>query len=62
MLDKKRKSALTKRDDISSVVNRYVQSETTGPTHRENNRDQYYQTIQMYIENDSPLLIPLPHF
>ncbi len=44
MFSKKKQSVLSKREEVSSVVNRYVQSETTGPTVRESNRDQYFET------------------
>lgn len=60
MFNKNRQSLLSRREGITSVVNRYVQSETTGPTVRESNRDQYYQSLQRYSENNSPM--PLPEF
>jgi hypothetical protein len=39
MFNKKKQSLISRREEIPSVVNRYVQSETTGPTVRESNRD-----------------------
>ncbi len=62
MFSKKKQSVLSKREEVSSVVNRYVQSETTGPTVRESNRDQYFETLQRYNENDMPILVPQAEF
>jgi hypothetical protein len=39
MFNKKKQSLISRREEMTSVVNRYVQSETTGPTVRESNRD-----------------------
>ena len=62
MFSKKKQSVLSKREEVPSVVNRYVQSETTGPTVRESNRDQYFETLQRYNENDMPILVPQAEF